>query len=219
MHAPVRRVDPVLGPTHLPRMRLTTLLPALLLAAGVSALQAQTEYYVRLGAVGASDLLRDRIINAITVRQSIAPMIVLGGSLPVGPRGYRVGLEATLASGKFHSTETGVDTDLGTIRTTSLLLGLEGPVGHDFRWRLGLGGLRYWPSDDEGIFLSGGTTRFLAGTGVDYRRPVLAKWDLMTSLRYDFHRFTTDALESRGFSQTQGVSRVSLSLGLCRSTR
>ena len=199
-------------------MRLTTLLPALLLAAGVSALQAQTEYYARLGAVGASDLLRDRIINAITVRQSIAPMIVLGGSLPVGPRGYRVGLEATLASGKFHSTETGVDTDLGRIRTTSLLLGLEGPVGHDFRWRLGLGGLRYWPSD-EGIFLSGGTTRFLAGTGVDYRRAVLAKWDLMTSLRYDFHRFTTDALESRGFSQTQGVSRVSLSVGLCRSTR
>jgi hypothetical protein len=198
---------------------MTTLLPALLLAAGVSGLQAQTEYYARLGAVGASDLLRDRILNPITVRQSIAPMIALGGSLPVGPRGYRVDLEATLASGKFHSTETGVDTDLGTVRTVSALLGLEGPIRRDFRWRLGLGGIHYFPSDHEGIFLGGGTTRFLAGAGVDYRRPVLAKWDLMTSLRYDFHRFTTDALESRGFSQTQGVSRVSLSIGLSRSTR
>ena len=45
----------------------------------------------------------------------------------------------------------------------------------------------------------------------------MTKWDLMTSLRYDFHRFTTDELERRGFSQTQGVSRVSLSVGLSRS--
>jgi hypothetical protein len=198
---------------------MTILLPALLLAAGVSGLQAQTEYYARLGAVGASDLLRDRIINPITVRQAIAPMIALGGSLPVGPRGYRVDLEATLASGKFHSTERGADTDLGTVRTATAMLGLEGPVRGNFRWRLGLGGIRYFPSDDQGIFLQGGTTRFLAGAGVDYRRPALAKWDLLTSLRYDFHRFTTDALESRGFSQTQGVSRVSLSIGLSRRTR
>lgn len=209
----------MLGPAHLPRMRMTTWLPALLLTAGVSGLQAQTEYYARLGAVGASDLLHDRIINPIDVRQSIAPMIAIGGSLPLGPRGYRAGLEATLASGKFHSAETGVNTDLGTVRTASLLLGIEGPVRRDFRWRLGLGGIRYWPSDDEGIFLRGGTTRFLAGGGLDYRRPVLTKWDLMTSLRYDFHRFTTDALKNRGFSQTQGVSRVSLSIGLSRNIR
>ena len=30
----------------------------------------------------------------------------------------------------------------------------------------------------------------------------------MTTLSYDFHRFTTDELDARGFSQTQGVSRV-----------
>jgi hypothetical protein len=200
-------------------MRLTALLPAFFLAAGASGLQAQTEYYARLGAVGASDLLHDRIINAIAVRQSIAPMIALGGSLPVGPRGYRAGLEATLASGKFHSTETGANTDLGTVRTTTLLLGLEGPMVRDLHWRLGLGGIRYWPSNHDGIFLNGGTTRFLAGAGVDYRRPALSKWDLMTSLRFDFHRFTTDALENRGFSQSQGVSRISLSIGLTRSVR
>jgi hypothetical protein len=41
----------------------------------------------------------------------------------------------------------------------------------------------------------------------------------MTSLRYDFHRFSTGTLETRGFSQTQGVSRVSLSVGLYRSIR
>jgi hypothetical protein len=207
------------SPAHLPRMRKPILLLALLLAAGPPGLHAQTEYYARLGAVGASNLLRDVIVDEITVRQSIAPMLAIGASLPIGPRAYRAGLEATLASGKFHSSESGSDTDLGTLRTATIQLGLEGPLYREFRWRAGLGGIQYWPADDVGIFQAGGTTRFLAGAGIDYRRPVLPKWDLMSSLRYDFHRFTTDQLKRRGFSQTQGVSRVSLSVGLSRSAR
>jgi hypothetical protein len=200
-------------------MLRTTLLLAMLLPAGAQGLQAQTEYYARVGAVGASKLLRDVVVDEITVRQSIAPMIALGGSLPIGPGGYRVGLEATLASGKFHSSENATDTDLGTLRTGTLMLDLGGPIAGALSWRAGLGGIRYWPADKEGVFRSGGVTRFLAGAGLDYRRPVLPKWDLMTSLRYDFHRFTTDELDLRGFSQTQGISRVSLSVGLSRSIR
>jgi hypothetical protein len=195
------------------------LLLALLLPASATGVHAQLEYHARLGAVGASRLLRDVIVDEITVRQSIAPMIALGATLPVGARGYRAGLEGTLASGKFHSSESGSDTDLGTLRIATLQLGLEGPIYREFRWRVGAGGIRYWPADKEGIFREGGTTRFLAGAGVDYRRPVLAKWDLMTSLGYDFHRFSTDELEARNFSQTQGVSRISLSVGLSRSAR
>lgn len=192
---------------------------AVLLPAGVSGLAAQAEYYARIGAVGSSDLLRDVIVQEITVRQSVAPMLALGGSLPIGPRGYRVGLEATLASGGFHSKEAGAETDLGTLRTATAMLDVEGPILRDFRWRLGLGGIKYWPKDHEGIFLEGGPLRFLAGAGLDYRYPVLAKWDLLAGLRYDFHRFTTAQLDRRGFGQTQGVSRVSLSVGLSRSTR
>jgi hypothetical protein len=200
-------------------MRITTLLLALLLAARVPGLHAQTEYYARLGAVGASDLLRDVIVDEITVRQSIAPMIAIGGSLPLGDRGYRAGAEATFASGGFHSHEAGTSTDLGTIRTGTLMLDLEGPILERFRWRLGLGGIKYWPKDDSGIFLQRGSLRLLAGAGLDYYHPVLPRWNLMTSLHYDFHRFTTDELERRGFSQTQGVSRVALSIGLSRSSR
>ncbi len=200
-------------------MPKTIVLFALVAAASVSGLQAQTEYDVRVGAVGASNLTRDVVVDQITVRQSIAPMIALGASLPIATRGYRAGLEGTLSSGKFHSTEAGAETDLGTLRTATLMLGLEGPVYRDIRWRVGLGGIRYWPADKRGIFLTGGPTRFLAGAGFDYRRAVLPKWDLMTSLRYDLHRFTTDELDRRGFSQSQGVSRISLSVGLSRSTR
>ncbi|HEU5041184.1 MAG TPA: hypothetical protein VFT84_10205 [Gemmatimonadales bacterium] len=192
------------------------LILALMLPASAAGLAAQTDYYARVGAIGAGNLLRDVIVSEITVKQSIAPMVALGASLPIAPR-YRVGLEATLVSGGFHSDEGGTETDLGTLRTGSLLLNLEGPITGQFRWRAGLGGIMYWPSDEDGIFAQGGTTRWLAGGGVDYRRPVLTRWDLMASARYDYHRFTTDELDQRGFSSTQGVSRVSLSVGLARS--
>lgn len=195
------------------------LLLALLLPAGVTSLQAQLEYHARLGAVGASKLLQDAIVQRITVRQSIAPMIALGASLPIGGQGYRVGLEGTLASGKFHSSESGSDTELGTLRTGTLQLGLDGPLRGAFRWHVSAGGIKYWPSDNEGIFRAGGPTRLLASLGADYRRPVLPKWDLMASLSYDYHRFTTDELDARGFSQTQAVSRVSLSVGLSGGLR
>jgi hypothetical protein len=191
------------------------LLLTLLLPAGQTALSAQTDYYLRVGAVGASNLLRDGIVSEIKVRQSIAPLVVLGGSLPLS-RGYRAGLEGTISSGGFHSTEAGVETDLGTLRTASLQLDLSGPVSGQFRWWMGLGGLFYLPKDDEGIFLQGGTTRLLAGVGADWRRPVLSRWDLMAAARYDFHRFTTEELKARGFGQSQGISRISLSIGIAR---
>jgi hypothetical protein len=195
------------------------LLLAFLLTARAPGLTAQTEYYARLGVVGTSNLLRDVIISEITVRQSIAPMIALGGSLPIGPSGYRAGVEGTFATGKYHSSENGARTDLGTLRTGTLLVAVIGPITSQIRWRAGLGAIHYWPSDKEGIFLAGGTTRFLAGAGLDYKRPVFPKWDLMGSVGYDFHRFTTEELRARGFAQNQSMSRIALSIGLARSTR
>jgi hypothetical protein len=194
------------------------LIPALLLAAGAGVLHAQTDYYARVGAVGASRLVRDFLESEISVRQSIAPMVSIGASMPISP-GYRAGIEATVASGGLEAEQDGSETDLGTVRTGSLLLGLDGPIWRSLRWRVGLGGLSYWPSEDSGIFLQGGPIRFLAGAGADWREAVMSKWDLMVSARYDFHRFTTDELERRGFSQAQGVSRISLSVGIARGIR
>ena len=194
------------------------LLPALLLAAGTGALHAQTDYYARAGAQWASTLVRDVLVTEVTVQQSIAPIVALGASMPISP-GYRAGLEATVSSGGYAAEQDGAETDLGTLRTASVLLNLEGPVWRMIRWRAGLGGLYYWPSEERGVFLQGGQVRFLAGAGADWRSPVLSSWDLLVSARYDIHRFTTDELERRGFSQAQGVSRVSLSVGLAKGIR
>jgi hypothetical protein len=199
-------------------MRAALALLAVLTAASLSAAEAQTDFYARLGLTGATKLLRDNILQPIEVRQSLAPTLALGVAFPFTPL-YRVGLEAAVTSSGFHSTEAGSETDLGTLRTGSIMLGLDGPVWQRVRWRAGLGLLRYWPAEERGIFLRGGSTRFLVGAGLDYRRPVLPQWELMVSLRYDFHRFTTDELVARGFSGTQGVQRLSASVGLARGRR
>jgi hypothetical protein len=198
-------------------MRAAAALLVVLTTASVSA-AAQADFYGRLGVTFATPLLKDDIIQEIEVQQGLAPTLALGVSLPFTPR-YSASLEAGVASSGFHSTENGSETDLGTLRTGSIILGLEGPVWQRVRWRAGVGLLSYWPSDDQGIFLQGGTTRFLVGAGLDYRYAVMSHWDLMASLRYDFHRFTTDELVARGFSGTQGVQRVSASLGLARGRR
>jgi hypothetical protein len=184
----------------------------------VSVAQSQTDYYARLGLTFSTDLLRDEVFQPIEARQSLAPTLVLGASLPIAPT-YRAGLEGALTSSGYHSREANQNSDLGTIRSGSLLLGLEGPIWRWLHWQAGAGVIRYWPAERTGIFLQGGSTRFLAGAGVDYRPPLLTKWDLMVSLRYDFHRFTTDELVTRGFTGSQGVQRVSASIGLARGRR
>jgi hypothetical protein len=68
-------------------------------------------------------------------------------------------------------------------------------------------------------FASWGTTRFLAVAGADWRRPIHPRWDVIASGRYEYHRFSTDELRARGFSHSQAVGRVSLSVGLARGLR
>ena len=199
-------------------MRALVVVMLLAPAAAGSGLNAQVDYTARAGVTWATPLLRDDIIDEVEVRQKLAPTLVLGASLPMAPR-YRAGLELTLTSSGYRASEGGTTTDLGTIRTGSVTLGLHGPVAESVTWRAGVGLLGYFPKEESGIFQSGGSNRFLAGAGLDYRRPVGQGWQLIGSLRYDWHRFTTEELESRGFSQSQGVQRISATVGIARASR
>jgi hypothetical protein len=187
-------------------------------AAAKPALHAQVDLTARAGVTWATALLRDEIIEEVEVQQKLAPTLVLGASMPIAPR-YDAGLELTLTSSGYRANEGGSTTDLGTIRTGSATLGLHGPVAGSLRWRAGVGLLGYFPKEENGLFQSGGTTRFLAGGGLDYRRPMSSSWQLIASLRYDWHRFTTDELQSRGFSQSQGVQRIAATVGVTGGSR
>jgi hypothetical protein len=199
-------------------MRTMLALLSLMVAARVSVVQSQVDYYGRLGVTFSTHLVRDHVFESIDTRQKLAPMLALGASLPIAPT-YTAGLEATITSAGYYGEQQDVKTDLGTLRTGSLLLNLAGPIFPGLGWRAGTGLIQYWPADEEGIFLRGGATRLLVGAGVDYRSRLLTSWDLMVSLGYDFHRFTTDELQARRFSGSQGVQRVSASVGLSRARR
>jgi hypothetical protein len=199
-------------------MRAILLLSLLMPTIKVSVAQSQADYYARLGLTFATKLLRDVVIQEIETKQSLAPTLALGAALPIAPT-YNAGLEATLTTSGYHSSEGNQDTHLGTLRTGSILLGLDGPISSTFRWRAGVGLIRYWAAEENGIFIRGGSTRFLTGAGLDYRPRLLTKWDLMLSLRYDFHRFTTPELVARRFTGGQGVQRISASVGLARARR
>ena len=177
--------------------------------------QAQV-VHARLGLTGATDLVTDRITQEITVRQDLAPTLLLGASLPVSPR-LNAGLELSLGTGGLDATEGGESTDLGTLRTATITVGLGGPLVGQLRWRAGVGLLKYLPSEDTGIFLLGGPTDYVLMAGADYRRVLDADWSIVAGVRYDYHRFTTDALEARGFSQSQQVHRFGILIGVARS--
>lgn len=188
---------------------------------GVQPVYAQrADLYARFGAVYSSTLVTDAIVgsNLIETKVGIAPALTLGVGYPIAP-GYSAGVEAMLARGGLSAMDdfTGETSDLGTLMTVTTTATLAGPIRWGLSWRVAVGLISYLPSEDEGIFLRGGTSRLLAGAQVEYRRPALRGWDLTVAAGADLHRFTTEELQARGFGGTQGVGRGMLSVGLARA--
>lgn len=177
---------------------------------------AQVRLAGGIGATWSSTLVTDDIINPIDVKAAIAPTLTGSASLPFGER-IRVGLQGSLTSSSLSAREVGNDADLGSLRTGEILLFATGPamVSHIY-WKAGLGMLKYWPSEKQGLFLQGGPARLLGSVGAEYRRPWRAGLDFTISARYSYHRFTTDQLEARGFSRSQDVHRVMIGVGVAR---
>ena len=205
----------------MPRRRAAPLvLPLLLLAATAPRAEAQIDYFARVGVTGSTRLVRDVLFEEIHTRVGIAPTLFVGLSLPLAAR-YRAGIEGSAARGSLTGApDSGdEDADLGALTTLTGMANLEGPlVLPPFRWRIGVGLIHYIAAEDLGAFAQGGSTRYVVGGGADFRRRSFGSWDLMISARYDLHRFTTEELRDRGFTQSQSVQRASLSIGLARGT-
>lgn len=199
---------------------MKTSLPVLLLMAAAAPLEAQLDYYARVGVTGSSPLVRDVLFEPFETGQGIAPTLVAGLSIPVGTEN-RLGVEGSLVSGSLRASpeDGGDDVDLGRLTTLSAMANAEGAVSGPVRWRVGIGVIKYLPSEEAGLFAQGGPLRYFVGGGLDFRRPTFGSWDLMISARYDFHRFTTEELRDRGFTQAQGVQRGSLTFGLARTLK
>jgi len=214
------RVDRPTFDSDLPPMKPTLLV--LFLAALAAPAEAQLDYYARTGLGFSTPLVRDVLFQPYETKQGLAPLFVVGVATPVAT-GMRLGIEGQFMTGSLtaSSDEPGdqSDADLGRLTTLSALANLEGVITSSLSWRGGIGLIKYLPSDKQGLFAEGGPVRYFVGGGVDFRRPAFSNWDLMISARYDSHRFTTEALRARGFTQAQGVQRGSLSIGLARTHR
>jgi hypothetical protein len=190
----------------------------LLAALPATTIAAQTRYGFRLGATAATHLVEDQIVATTSVRQKIAPALAVNASIPAWTK-YEADLELVFSTGGSKVVENGVNVDYGSIRTLQLSGGISGGLFGGIRARGSLGVIKYWGSSDQGIFRQGGPLRVIAGVGAYYRYPLRERLDLVADARWDWHRFTTEELKARGFGRSTDVHRLTLSLGISRSSQ
>ena len=186
-------------------LALTALVP--------SVLAAQTRYSAGFSLVTGTKLVTDRIFQDITVVERPAPTFTLGMTVPASQR-ERFSIELALGFAKTRIRESGYpEYDGPSYRTLGLTAGVEGPILGALHYRGGAGVIKYLP-DKVGIFRQGGPTLLLLTMGADYRLPVHLGVGLIARLRYDYQRFSTDAMRSLGFGRTEDVHRVGLGLAV-----
>lgn len=182
-------------------------------------LAAQTHYYARLGPVFSTRILRDVLYEPVVTKPGIAPTLFAGFGIPFGGK-YRGGIEISMGRASLETstpdTPSAPSTDIGAVWLGTAMVMMDAPIRSRFRGRAGIGAIRYMPSADDGMWAQGGATRMLFGAGLDYEMPASSSFSVMISARYDYHRFTTAELKSRGFTLEQPVNRLSLSVGLAR---
>ncbi len=196
-------------------MRLKYALP---LAAGLAVVSAppaaaQVRITALVGVTGSSSLVNDQIFQEIELKPALAPTFFLSASLPVATK-LRASLDLSYGSSSADLTESGEQSvDIGSLGVLTAAAALAGPLVSRLSWRLSLGVLQYMPSEDAGVFRDGVPLAVLFGAGLDWRQPLSERWSGVLGVRYDFHLFSTPALESAGFSGSQQVSRVGIALG------
>ena len=198
-------------PRALRRLATGLALAVLIAPTGVA---AQVQWTGRLGVVVSSRIVNDQIVSPLAIAPAAAPVLLLGGSIPLDEKGRRFDLEVALASGSYDSRENGTTTDLGTLRTATVTAGAEGLLVPKLRWRVGLGFIKYLPAERSGIFQDGAPTRVAGGVGLEYRRAWRPGWELSGALRWDYHKFTTAHLQSLGYTGAQDVHRITLAIGV-----
>ena len=200
-----------------PRRQLALLiaLPLTLLPARGA---AQVAWSGRLGALWTSTMVTDQIAGStIELRPAVQPALVLEASTPI-PGRSRLDASAQLqvTTGTLTSHEGGTNTDVAGMRTLAFTLGVAGDLLPGVRLRAGAGVVSYATSEDASVFQRGAPMRPMGAAELGYRRHLRGPWWLSTAVQYDFHPFTTEQLRSRGYTGSQAVHRVGITVGVGR---
>ena len=182
-------------------------------------LPAQLSVQPSVGLRYTSTLVHDFIVTPFDVRPALAPAIALTLAAPLQRRWTtQASLDFSTSELERHDAD-GTSAELGRLSVLALTVGLRRPLRGGCAVGADVGGLKYLPAGETGIFRSGaGGVLALAGAVVSYARPrVLGRWQLGIEARYDIHRFMTAALRSEGFTSARTVHRVALALHAARA--
>jgi hypothetical protein len=179
----------------------------------VPALAAQLSARLHLGAVASTSLIRDSVLRPLAVE----PELALAATAAVGWRlssRFVADGELGLTRADLVVRDGSTERPLTAVTTLSLTAGVTVPLVARATARLGIGGIRYFPADDTGIFAQGGSTSVVGSAAVAYRWPLSPRLELGAEVRYDLHTFSTAELQARGFDGTQTVHRIGFGISV-----
>ena len=183
-------------------------------------LTGQVAVEVSAGARYSSALVRDSIVTPFTVRSALAPAVAVTVTRPL-ERGWaaQVTLDFSTSALQRHDAD-GSSIAFGRVSTAAFIVGLERRLPAGFFTRIGIGGLKYIPSENSGMFrLGSGSIAGLGALALGHPLPLGRRYRFAVEARYDVHAFTTPALRDEGFDSPQPVHRVTLTIRAGRGSR
>lgn len=163
---------------------------------------------VSVGARYTTTLVHDSIVEPVDAGLEVAPALALTIAAP--PRkGWAPQLGVDVSSSDLVRHDAGgATTSLQRVTTLAFSVGVSHMLLTGLRGSASIGGLKYLPSEETGVFREGaGGIAALGAVCVAYG---VRRWAL--EARYDVHAFSTPALRQEGFSSSQTVHRVTLGL-------
>lgn len=189
---------------------LASLLLASLPATGTAQIFAEAQGGVLFG----SNLVRDSIVQDLTVGPQPAPTFALrvGSELT---NLFAVALSLRWARSDLVRRELDQTTSIIPLTVWSASLAVRRHLTPWASVEGSFGGIKYAPSSDtrEGtIFQDDAPLVPAAGVAARIERRVGLRWRVGLEAAYDFHRFTTQALRATGLGQHRSVHRVAATL-------
>lgn len=158
--------------------------------------------------------MHDSIVVPVDAKPAIGPALALSiGEGTSGPWTPEAALDVSWAA--LHRHESGEAAKFNSVTVIAFTVGVRREVSPGLAARVGIGGIKYLPADETGMF-RGGSGLWAVGSAGLYWSPTQLggpAHDFGVSLRYDVHRFSTPALHADGFTSAQLVHRVSLAIG------
>jgi hypothetical protein len=177
-----------------------------------SGLPAQLALEVSAGARYTTPLVRDAIVTPFDVRPALAPALAVSITTPLKRGWGAVAVLDASTSDLTRRSDDGSTVSLGRLTTAALSVGVERRIAARVTARLAVGGLKYLPADDRGIFRSGSAIAPLGSVTLTRALSVGGGKRLALEARYDVHGFTTPALRDEGFDGTRSVHRITVAL-------